>query len=112
VTRLIRSTWIFRVRLRLKETHDMDKRWIRRCRKWVAPTKVPGVRKIREGGYLVRARVTDPATGKMVPGFGEFFVDRIQTAHAEAWKPSVADLIRAGDYAPTTCNGAQLPGSE
>ncbi len=43
--------------------------------------------------------------GKTVPGFGEFFVDKIQTAHVEAWKLSLAELIRAGDYAPTTCNG-------
>ena len=168
----------------------MDKRWIKRWRKWVAPTKVPGVWRIKEGGYLVRARITDPATGKMreikkvltesneatafkwlhderervkvglvaderqrmpfgdfavslfeqkvklgqirsakgrerwrytlehliggtkgeqagktVPGFGEFHIERIQAAHIEAWKLSVADLIGAGDYAPTTCNG-------
>jgi hypothetical protein len=168
----------------------MDKKWTKRWRKWVAPTKVPGVWRIKEGGYLVRARVTDPATGKMreikkvlteaneatafkwlhderarvkaglvaderqrmpfgdfavslfeqkvklgqirsakgrerwrytlehliggtkgeqagktVPGFGEFFVDSIRMAHVEAWKLSIADLIRAGDYAPTTCNG-------
>jgi hypothetical protein len=30
----------------------------------VAPTKLPGVWKRKEGGHLVRARVTDPTTGR------------------------------------------------
>jgi integrase len=42
---------------------------------------------------------------KHVPAFGEFFLDMLQTTHIEAWKAGMADLIAAGDYAPTTING-------
>jgi hypothetical protein len=38
--------------------------WIKRWKTWVAPTKIPGVWKRKEGGYLVRGRITDPTTGK------------------------------------------------
>ena len=41
-------------------------KWTRRWKSWVAPTKLPGVWKRKEGGYVVRARVTDPTTGKLV----------------------------------------------
>jgi integrase len=40
-----------------------------------------------------------------VPGFGDFFIDRIRTPHVEAWKEGMARLIASGDYAPTTVNG-------
>ena len=33
------------------------------------------------------------------------FVDKIASAHIEVWKEEVAELIGAGDYAPTTANG-------
>lgn len=42
---------------------------------------------------------------KHVDGFGDFFIDRIRVDHVEAWKAGVAELIAAGDYAPTTANG-------
>jgi integrase len=163
---------------------DKTTKWIKRWNCWVAPTKLPGVWKRKEGGHLVRARVTDPTTGykkeirkvlpeateamaytwltderarvkagvpsvsppntrfaefaaslferkvttreiksarsrerwrhtlehliagtENVPGFGEMFVDQIQTAHVLDWKTSIAKLINAGLYAPTTANG-------
>jgi hypothetical protein len=58
---LLRSDRIVRVRL-LTELH-MDKKWIKRWKTWVAPTKLPGVWMHQKGGYLVRARITDPTTG-------------------------------------------------
>lgn len=39
-------------------------KWKRRWKNWVAPTKLPGVWLLKDGGYLVRARVTDPMTGQ------------------------------------------------
>ncbi len=44
-------------------------------------------------------------SGAQVRGFGEMFIDKISTAHVEAWKEEVAELIAARDYAPTTANG-------
>lgn len=38
-------------------------KWINRWKMQVAPTRLPGVWKRKDGGYLVRARVTDPTTG-------------------------------------------------
>lgn len=43
----------------------MDKqKWTKRWKCWVAPTKLPGVWKRKEAGFLVRARVLDPTTGR------------------------------------------------
>jgi integrase len=43
--------------------------------------------------------------GRKVEGFGEMYLDQIGIAHVEAWKADLAELIRAEDYAPATCNG-------
>ena len=40
-------------------------RWTKKWKQWVAPTKLPGVWKMKEGGHIVRARVTDPTSGRM-----------------------------------------------
>ncbi|MBI2393687.1 MAG: tyrosine-type recombinase/integrase [Deltaproteobacteria bacterium] len=40
-------------------------KWITRWKTQVAPTRIPGVWKRKEGGHLVRARVVDPTTGKL-----------------------------------------------
>jgi integrase len=40
-----------------------EEKWVRRWKNWVARTKLPGVWKLKEGGFLVRARVKDPTTG-------------------------------------------------
>ncbi len=40
-----------------------EEKWSRRWRNWIARTRVPGVWKVREGGFLVRSRVKDPTTG-------------------------------------------------
>jgi integrase len=43
--------------------------------------------------------------GMFVPGFGEFFIDRIHVTHVEAWRTSIATIVAAGDYSPNTTNG-------
>jgi integrase len=47
---------------------------------------------------------TGPKSGKHVDGFGDFFVEKIETRDIETWKEQLAELIEAGDYAPTTIN--------
>jgi integrase len=47
---------------------------------------------------------TGPKSGKYVPGFGDYFVDKIQTRDVEQWKEGTAALVAAGDYAPTSVN--------
>jgi integrase len=42
----------------------MQKQWQYRFEMWVMPTRISGVWKKKEGGHLVRARVTDPTTGR------------------------------------------------
>lgn len=44
----------------------METRWIHRWNSWIAAKPIkPGVFRRREGGFLVRGRVTDPRTGKL-----------------------------------------------
>jgi integrase len=40
-----------------------------------------------------------------VAGLGDFYLDMLSVAHVAAWRSSIADLVNAGDYAPTTVNG-------
>ena len=51
------------------------------------------------------AGTTGEKSGKFVPGFGDYYVDRITTAHVDQWRLGLAELIAEGDYAPTTLNG-------
>jgi Phage integrase, N-terminal SAM-like domain len=47
------------------EAH-METKWVKRWGSWIAATPVkPGVFRRKEGGFLVRGRVTDPRTGRM-----------------------------------------------
>jgi integrase len=39
-----------------------------------------------------------------VPGFGELFVDQIQSGHVDRWKELMGGLMRAGQYSPNTVN--------
>lgn len=38
--------------------------WILKWRNWVRPTSTPGLYELKDGGYMYRKSVTDPATGK------------------------------------------------
>lgn len=58
-------TRIVRVRLRMKES-PMDKKFTKKLGNcWVRLTRLPGVFEKKGGGYVVRARVKDPMTGRM-----------------------------------------------
>jgi integrase len=50
------------------------------------------------------AGTTGPTSGQYVPGFGDYFVDKIETRDVERWKEGMAALVAAGDYAPTSVN--------
>lgn len=50
------------------------------------------------------AGTTGPKSGTFVPGFGEYFLDRLDVTHVESWRTGIATLITAGDYSPNTCN--------
>jgi integrase len=50
------------------------------------------------------AGTTGPKSGTYVPGFGDYFVDKIETGNVERWKEGMAALVAAGDYAPTSVN--------
>jgi integrase len=43
--------------------------------------------------------------GKHITAFGDVYIDKLHSSHIEEWKLGIADLIQAGDYAPTTVNG-------
>jgi integrase len=68
--------------------------WIKRWNSWISPTKVPGVWKRKEGGYLVRGRAKDPATGtskeirRVLP--------EADAAAAFAWLQAELDRVRQG----------------
>jgi len=51
------------------------------------------------------AGTTGRKSGIFVPGFGEYFIDRLHVSHVDAWRDGVAALIAAGDYSPNTANG-------
>jgi hypothetical protein len=46
------------------ESKNKDTKWIKRWHSWISPTKVLGVWKRKDGGYLVRGRSKDLSTGK------------------------------------------------
>src|SRR5687768_7623863 len=76
------------------EKHMDKNKWMKRWKNWVVPTRVPGVWKRKEGGHLVRARVTDPTTGKMKE------IKRV-LAHADEataykWLQDERERVRAG----------------
>jgi integrase len=48
---------------------------------------------------------TTGKSGQRARGFGEMYIDMITNTHLDTWKEDVAQLIAAGDYAPTTANG-------
>jgi integrase len=46
------------------DTKTSNTKWIKKWNSWISRTKVPGVWKNKEGGFLVRGRTKDPTTGK------------------------------------------------
>jgi hypothetical protein len=45
---------------------EANNQWVRRWRYVMAPTSKRGIWRLREGGYFVRVRVTDPRTGRRI----------------------------------------------
>jgi integrase len=41
----------------------------------------------------------------LVRAFGDFYVDRLEQHHVEAWRAEMAERSVAGEYSPTTVNG-------
>lgn len=64
-----------------------DAKWIKRWGYELSPTPRPGVWKRRDGGYILRARVKNPRTGKLVE------VRRVSNAKGPA--DAAAELARA-----------------
>lgn len=45
---------------------QMEPKWVLRWKYWIAPKPVrPGVWRMKEGGYYIRGRATDPRTGRL-----------------------------------------------
>lgn len=88
---------------------DKKKNWKRLWKNWVAPTGVPGVWKVKEGGHLVRARVIDPTTGrtkeikKVLPTADQATAFKWLSDECARMKTGVASVQhpkqRFGDYA-------------
>jgi len=73
----------------------MDKeKWIKRWKSWLAPTRVPGVWKRKEGGHLVRARVTEPTTGMLKEI--KRVLPKADLATAYKWLEDEKARVRAG----------------
>lgn len=78
----------------------IETKWINRWNSWISPTKVPGVWERKEGGYLVRGRAKDPATGtskeirKVLP--------EADAATAFAWLQAELERVRQGVIALPT----------
>ncbi len=72
--------------------------WTRRWKSWVAPTRLPGVWKRKEGGYFVRARVTDPTTGKLVEI--KKVLHEASEAAAFQWLTEEKERLSAGTGSP------------
>jgi integrase len=90
----------------MKKTED---RWTKRWRHWIAPTKITGVWKVKEGGYLVRTRVLDPESGRtteirrVLPEADEasayLFLKRQMELARAGTAPARKQMPRFADYA-------------
>lgn len=81
-----------------------EAKWIKRWGIWISSTPtLPGVWRRKEGGHLVRARVTDPRSGKLKEVFAQLH-DEPDPKKALVHLERLKDEVRAG-AAPT----AKLP---
>ncbi len=79
------------------ETKTKETTWIKRWKNWVKPTKLPGVWERKEGGYLVRKRVVEKATGKMHEV--KKVLPNADSATAYKWLQDAAERARQGTIA-------------
>lgn len=77
-----------------------EKKWVQKARYWIAakPSK-PGVWRLKEGGYLVRARYTDPRTNKKKELLK--VLDVADAAVAYRWLQEEIEKMRSGPPGPT-----------
>lgn len=72
-----------------------EKKWVQKARYWIAPKpSKPGVWRVKEGGFLVRARVTDPRTGKKKELLR--FLDVADAGAAYRWLQEEIERMRSG----------------
>jgi integrase len=94
-SRLVRSERIAWVRLRRTEALVIKReKWTKRWKTWVTPTTLPGIWLRKEGGHLVRARIVDPATGRMKEI--KKVLPETDQAMAHQWLTEELARIRAG----------------
>ncbi len=68
--------------------------WKKQWKHWVKPTRLPGIWKMQEGGFIARQRVTDPSTGRLRE-LKKVFPQG--TEHdAYAWLQTEKQRVRAG----------------
>lgn len=79
------------------ETKTKETTWIKRWKNWVRPTKLPGVWERKEGGFLVRKRVVEKATGKMHEV--KKVLPNADAATAYKWLQDAAERTRQGGVA-------------
>lgn len=73
---------------------DKANEWQKRWKTWVRPTRSPGVWQRREGGFLVRARVTSATTGHLIEI--KKVLPEATEAAALAWLTAERERIRTG----------------
>jgi integrase len=78
-------------------TNTNDKAWIKRWKNWIKPTKLPGVWERKEGGYLVRKRVVEKATGRMHEV--KKVLPDADAATAYKWLQDAVEQAKHGDIA-------------
>jgi hypothetical protein len=67
----------------------MATRWIKKFNSWIADrASMPGVWRMRDGGYLVRGRAVNPKTGKL---------KEVRAALVEVATPDEANLWLQGE---------------
>ncbi|MDP8999310.1 MAG: hypothetical protein M3O46_04290 [Myxococcota bacterium] len=91
-----------RERLRRPTEAKMKKQqWVRKWNSWVDPRPaLPGVFRRKEGGFLVRGRITDPKTGSMRQVVRNL-LDLTEPEQARLWLKTELDSIRKGMSRPT-----------
>jgi integrase len=78
----------------MKESLMDRNEWKQQWKTWVRPTKLPGVWQRKEGGYLVRARATEAATGHLVEI--KKVLPQATEAEAFAWLEAERTRVRNG----------------
>ncbi len=101
---------------------NAENNWTRRWKRWVRSTRFPGVWEMRGGGHLVRARVTDPTTGRLKEI--KRVVPDATAVRAFKWLEEERERVRAGfvrdrrpsvhfgDYAVSTFEKKRAPGGK